>query len=76
MVVWPATREGMARALEAGRDADLIVKASGVGVFDAELEAGVLALRRPGNSWSRSGTSMRRRRWTGSRATAPTRSRP
>src|SRR5690349_8962811 len=29
---------GMARVLEAGRDADLVVKASGVGVFDAELE--------------------------------------
>jgi spore maturation protein CgeB len=49
VVVWPATAEGMARALEAGRQADLIVKASGVGVFDAELEAAVLAMRRPGN---------------------------
>ncbi|MEK0084072.1 CgeB family protein [Benzoatithermus flavus] len=49
VVVWPATEAGMARALEQGRHADLIVKASGVGVFDAELEAGVLSLRRPGN---------------------------
>jgi len=49
VVVWPATPEGMAQALEEGRRVDLIVKASGVGVFDAELEAGVLALRRPGN---------------------------
>jgi spore maturation protein CgeB len=49
VVVWPATTDGMAQALEAGRHADLIVKASGVGVFDTELEAGVLSLRRPGN---------------------------
>lgn len=49
VVVWPATPDGMARALEQGRGADLIVKASGVGVLDAELEAGVLDLRRPGN---------------------------
>jgi spore maturation protein CgeB len=48
VVVYPATAEGLARALEAGRDADLVVKASGVGVFDAELEAGVPAIRRPG----------------------------
>jgi spore maturation protein CgeB len=49
VVVWPATRGGMAEALEGGRTADLIVKASGVGVFDAELETAVPALRRPGN---------------------------
>jgi spore maturation protein CgeB len=48
VVVWPATSQGMARALEQGRGADLIVKASGVGVFDPELEAGILDLRRPG----------------------------
>ena len=36
------------RALEQGRDADVIVKASGVGVFDSLLEAGVLEIRRPG----------------------------
>ena len=48
VVVWPATSQGMARALERGRGADLIVKASGVGVFDSELEAAVLELRRPG----------------------------
>jgi spore maturation protein CgeB len=48
VVVYPATAEGLARALEAGRDADVVVKASGVGVFDAELEEGVLAVRRPG----------------------------
>ena len=49
VVVWPATREGMAGALARARGADLIVKASGVGVFDAELEAAVPTLRRPGN---------------------------
>jgi spore maturation protein CgeB len=46
VVVWPAAPDGMARALEQGRGADLVVKASGVGVFDAELEAAVLGLRR------------------------------
>jgi hypothetical protein len=40
VVVYPATSEGWQRALEKGaRDADLLAKASGVGVFDAELEA-------------------------------------
>jgi len=39
IVVYPATTDGWQRALAAGaRDADLLVKASGVGVFDAELE--------------------------------------
>ena len=49
VVVWPATRDGLQQALEQGRDAGLIVKASGVGVFGAELEAAVVAMRRPGN---------------------------
>lgn len=35
------------RALDQARDADVLVKASGVGVFDALLEEGVLAVRRP-----------------------------
>lgn len=35
-------------ALESAGDADLVVKASGVGVHDALLEREVLALRRPG----------------------------
>jgi spore maturation protein CgeB len=39
----------MERCLDAAKTADLIVKTSGVGVFDAELEAGVLELKRPGN---------------------------
>ena len=39
VVVYPATTEGWQGALDAAaREADLIVKASGVGVFDRELE--------------------------------------
>jgi spore maturation protein CgeB len=41
--------DGVHRALEAARGADVIVKASGVGVFDALLEAAVLELKRPDN---------------------------
>ena len=37
------------RCLDAAKDADLIVKASGVGVFDELLEAGVAALKTPRN---------------------------
>jgi spore maturation protein CgeB len=48
VVVYPATEGGVEQALETGRDADLLVKASGVGVFDALLEAGIPALKRPG----------------------------
>jgi len=40
--VYPATREGLEHALRLGQDADVIVKASGVGVFDRELEMAVL----------------------------------
>ncbi len=48
VVVYPADGEtGVRRALAGGADADLVVKASGVGVFDALLEAAVLELRRP-----------------------------
>jgi spore maturation protein CgeB len=43
--------DGVYRALElAGRHADCIVKASGVGVFDELLEREVLAVRRPGTT--------------------------
>ena len=48
VVVYPATPDGLHRALEAGRGADVVVKASGVGVFDDELAEGVLSIRRPG----------------------------
>lgn len=40
---------GVERALEQAKAADLIVKASGVGVFDALLEAAVPALKTPKN---------------------------
>ncbi|HLK50158.1 MAG TPA: glycosyltransferase [Bryobacteraceae bacterium] len=48
VVVYPAGSEAdAAAALECARDADLIVKASGVGVFDSWLEAAVAALKGP-----------------------------
>jgi spore maturation protein CgeB len=46
VVVYPPTETGVEAALRAGRDADIVVKTSGVGVFDELLEAGVLAGRR------------------------------
>jgi spore maturation protein CgeB len=50
VVVYPAGDDsGVLRALERASGADLIVKASGVGVFDELLEAAVLELRRPRN---------------------------
>ena len=43
VVVYPATDDGWRTALEQGaRNADLLVKASGVGVFDAELESALV----------------------------------
>ena len=48
VVVYAATEEAVARALDEARAADLVVKASGVGVFDELLERGVLAARRSG----------------------------
>jgi len=49
VVVYPATISGMEGVLRRARTADIIVKASGVGVFDAELEAGVVGLNRSEN---------------------------
>jgi spore maturation protein CgeB len=49
VVVYPATEEGMLRALGEGCRADIVVKTSGVGVFDEQLEAAVLTHRRPGS---------------------------
>lgn len=46
VVVYEATERAVDRALESARHADVIVKASGVGIFDDRLEAGVLAARR------------------------------
>jgi len=48
IVIYPATEDGVDRALEQARDADLLVKASGVGVFDRLLEERVPGLRREG----------------------------
>ena len=48
VVVYEPTPEGLERVLDAARDADVVVKASGVGVCDAELEAALPARRRPG----------------------------
>ena len=46
VIVYAATNEGWTRALTgAARSCDLLVKASGVGVFDAELEAAVPDIR-------------------------------
>jgi spore maturation protein CgeB len=48
VVVYPGEGpDGVARALEQARHADVIVKASGVGVFDELLERAVLDVRRP-----------------------------
>lgn len=42
-VVYPATRSALQDCLRDAEQADVVVKASGVGVFDAELEEAVLA---------------------------------
>lgn len=45
VIVYPATADGWRRALDAAaQSADMVVKASGVGVFDQELENAVVAL--------------------------------
>lgn len=46
-VVYPATADGLRAVLAEAGGADVVVKASGVGVFDAELLAGILAHGRP-----------------------------
>lgn len=49
VIVYPGEGDHHAlRMVESARDADLVVKASGVGVFDALLEEAVLGLQRPG----------------------------
>jgi spore maturation protein CgeB len=47
VVVYSADDRGVLAALSDARGADLVVKASGVGVFDELLEAAVLELREP-----------------------------
>ena len=48
VVVYPATPAGVAGVVEQAAHADVVVKASGVGVFDDELLEGVLRAARPG----------------------------
>ena len=47
-VVYPATAQGLASVLAEASQADVVIKASGVGVFDDELLRGTLAHARPG----------------------------
>jgi len=47
-VVYPATADGVRSVLEQAAAADIVVKASGVGVFDYELIAGIVEHARPG----------------------------
>ena len=62
VVVYANDEDAALHALEAARrDADLIVKASGVGVFDELLEAAVLEMKEQQNWWH-SGMSTRRPR--------------
>ena len=48
VVVWPADETGLAAVLDDAREVDLLVKASGVGVFDPELERLVVEAHGPG----------------------------
>jgi spore maturation protein CgeB len=45
--VWPATEEGLRAAIARAAEAEVVVKASGVGVFDTELLQGVMEAARP-----------------------------
>jgi spore maturation protein CgeB len=47
VVVYPATEVAVLAALQEAAQADIVIKASGVGVFDALLEAQVLKLQSP-----------------------------
>jgi spore maturation protein CgeB len=47
VVVYPATEQGVSEALESARQADIVIKASGVGVFDDWLEREILGLQTP-----------------------------
>ncbi len=47
VVVYPATEQAMRGVLAEAGGADIVVKANGVGVFDAELLEGVVARARP-----------------------------
>ncbi|MBA3898746.1 MAG: glycosyltransferase [Bacteroidetes bacterium] len=47
VVVYKPEKDALLDALEQGSDADIIIKASGVGVFDTELERAVIEIRKP-----------------------------
>jgi spore maturation protein CgeB len=47
VIVYPAREDAALQALEQARGSDLVIKASGVGVFDELLERAVLGLRTP-----------------------------
>lgn len=47
VVVYPATQAGLDSVMARAAEADVVVKASGVGVFDDELIEGVMARARP-----------------------------
>jgi spore maturation protein CgeB len=47
-VVYPATSDALRTVLAEAADADVVIKANGVGVFDAELLEGIIAQSRPG----------------------------
>ena len=49
VVVYAANADAALRAVDSARDADLIIKASGVGVFDELLETAVLNLKTSSN---------------------------
>ncbi|MFP4417483.1 MAG: glycosyltransferase [Chitinispirillaceae bacterium] len=49
-IVYPAEELGVRTALDHAKDKDVIIKASGVGVFDELLEKGVLNLKTGNNS--------------------------
>lgn len=48
VVVYENSEDAAMRCIDAAKGADLVVKASGVGVFDELLEAAVLNLQKPG----------------------------
>lgn len=48
VVVYEANQDGLSRVVAQAGAADVVVKASGVGVYDDELLAGVMAAARPG----------------------------
>ena len=48
VVVYPADEDGVSRALADARGVDVVVKTSGVGVFDEYLERAVLESKAPG----------------------------